>query len=403
MHILLVGQYYPPVKGAGARRAKRFADFLSTSGHKVTVLSGFPTYPTGILEKKYCWKLWTWEKDEKIKILRVFEYPAPVNSTFKRILNLVSFTIISWFAAIILPVFDLVIVTSPPFLSGLAGLVAKREKKTKFIFDIRDLWPDVTLDLDLLKPGLFFDLLKKLEKTFYHHANHIITATERIRRKLILQGVKGEKITTIYNSADVNLFKPQKTKEKTQTEGLFTLIYVGNHSRVYNLENVLKTAKLLESYKKIKFVFVGEGESKRDLIELKNKLELNNVDFLPEKTPQEVAELINISDVGIISLDDKITFQETVPAKTAEYLACGKPVIATIGGEVKKLLEDSHAGLVCEPKNPELLSKTILKLYKNKILYQKMSLNARKLALKTFSNLGAQKILNKIITGLNRA
>jgi len=397
MNVLLIGQYYPPVKGAGSRRAKRFADFLVEAGHKVTVLSGFPTYPTGVLEEKYHWKLWAWEKDGKIKILRVYEFPAPIDNTLKRMLNLASFTITSWFAAVILPIFDLVIVTSPPFLAGLAGIVAKRDTKTKFIFDIRDLWPDVTIDLNLLKPGILFDLLKKLEKTFYRKADHILTATERIRRKLILQGVRGEKVTTIYNSADINLFKPRK-KVSSDRKDSFKLIYVGNHSRVYNLENVLEAAKLLVENRKIEFIFVGEGESKNGLLELKNKLALSNVTFLPEKTPQEVAELINSSDCGLISLDDKLTFQETVPAKTAEYLACGKPIIATIGGEVKRFIEENNAGLICEPKNPELLSQTILKLYKNKKMRQKMGINARNLALKTFSNSSAKKSLAKIIS-----
>lgn len=403
MKVLLISQYYPPVKGAGARRAKRFANFLTETGHKVTVLSGFPTYQTGTIPEKYRWKLWLWEKDGPIKVLRVYEFPAVTAATFQRLLNMVTFFLTSTIAAIILPVFDTVVVTSPPFLSGLTGLAAAREKKCKFIFDIRDLWPEVTLELGVMKPGFVYNLFKRLEKVFYQKANHITTATERIRRRLILQGIPGKKVTTIYNSADLNLFRPEKIEraEFGFSETDFICVYIGNHSRVYNLENVVEVANLLKN-RPIKFVFVGVGESKPALIELAQKYELSNIIFLPEKTPQEISVLINLSDVGIISLDDKPMFQETVPAKTAEYLACAKPIIATIGGEVKKLLEENQAGLVCEPKNPEALSQAVLKLYKNKVLTQKMGENARRLAIK-FSDYIFFKHVKKIMASTYQA
>lgn len=397
MNILVIGQYYQPVKGAGALRTRRFANFLSQLGHKVTVLTGFPTYPLGQLDKKYRGKLWEYEKDGKIKILRVYEYPSPAAGTWKRLLNMVSFTFFAWWAALLMPAYDAVIVTSPPFLLGLAGLAAAREKKCKFYFDVRDLWPDVTIELGLMKPGLVFNVFKKLESRFYKRADKIFLATDKIRKRLIVRGVPAEKLITFYNTADTDIFKPTKIsrRELELPEKDFIVTYVGNHSRAYDLDNVLKTATILKD-KRVSFVFIGEGEVKESLLAEIQKSKINNVLLLPQKDSKEIAQFLSVSDAGLISLTNTTLFQETVPAKTAEYLASGKPVIATIGGEIKEIIEKEKVGLVCAPGDPKILAQTILKLKNSKALQQSMSKNARNLALSRFSNKAALKRLKNL-------
>jgi len=385
MRILLITEWFPPIKGAAAKRTQMMAKSLQAQGHKVTILTSFPSYPTGVLPKKYHWKTWHREKFRSLDVLRVWELPVANNGIIKRILRELSFFLTSVTAAIILPVYDAVIVSSPSFSSGLSGLAARREK-CKFYFDVRDLWPDSLISLGVLKPGLMIDILKSLEKLYYKRATKLIVATPRIRKHLFLEGIPLNKIEVLLNAADTELFKPRKVARPVEFKpDDFIVTYVGNHSRMYDLANVLKTAVILEKNSKIKFLLVGEGETKAEIQEAAQKLKLSNIVFYDEKPLEEIAEILQWSNAGLIVLNGTRIAQETVPSKLAEYLATGLPVVATIGYDVKKILEKNRAGLICEPEDPQSLAKSILKLYRSKILQQKMSKNARFLALKMFS------------------
>jgi len=388
MKILYITQFYSPTKGAAARRAARFGKYFQNSEHRLTILTGMPSYPLGILPKKYHWKLWTREKEGRIAILRTYEYPAPAKGTFKRLFNWFSFTISASIAVLFLPRYDAVLVKCPTFLSGIAGLLAKKLWKCDFYYDVSDLWPDSAIDLGLIKKGLISNFAEKLERAYYRNAKIIFIATPGIRRHLIAENIPDDKLKLLLNSADMNLFKPRKiAKEKFGfKKDDFILLYVGNHSRVYDLKTIVRAAEILTKYPCIKFVFIGEGEEKKSLMSLSQKLKLENVHFLPEKSLEEIADYLNISDIAVISIAKIKVSQEAVPSKTAEYLGAGKPVIASLGGDLKKYLLDSEAGLIYQPENPQAAAKAILKLYQNPRLKEKMGKNARKLALKTFSN-----------------
>ncbi|OGD56658.1 hypothetical protein A2V71_03510 [Candidatus Berkelbacteria bacterium RBG_13_40_8] len=397
MKILLITQWYKPIKGA-VKRMARIADHLSKPGNEVTVLTGFPSYPTGILPKTYTWKLWASEKDKKVNILRTYEYPTPNKGVIKRLLNYFSFTVSASLAALFLPPQDVVIVSSPSFFAGIAGLIAAKLKKSQFIFDIRDLWPDSAIELGFLKSKWQIKLLETLEKTYYRRANKITTATPGIKRHLLAEKVPPEKLVLLLNSVNTEKFKPQKVSREKYgfKKDDFIVCYVGNHGRLYDLQNIIKTALILKIFPKIKFLFVGEGEEKENLIKLAQKLKTRNVIFLPEKPNDEIIKIVNFSDVGLISLANIKVSQESMPVKASEYLGCGKPVVASISGDMKKYLIDHQAGLIYPTGSAQKAAEAILKLYHNPKLLKKMGLNGRKLALEVFSDKNFYKILDQL-------
>lgn len=398
MNILLITEWFLPIKGAAAKRTKMMADILKKQGHRVTVLTSFPSYPTGILPQKYHWKLWHREKSEGLDILRVWELATANTGIFKRILRELSFFITSSIAVIILPVYDAAIVSSPSFLSGVSGLCARREK-CRFYFDIRDLWPDSLVGLGVLKPGLILDLLKSLEKLYYRRAEKVLVATPGQRKHLFLEGTPLNKIEVLLNGADTAVFKPRKLPRPAEFKSDdFIVTFTGNHSRMYDLENVLKAAVILEKNPRIKFLLVGEGEVKTALKEKAAALNLTNVVFYDEKTLTEVAEILAWSNAGLVSLNPTKLAQESFPSKLAEYLAAGLPVAAAIGFDVKKMIEENKIGLIYEAGSPQGLADAVLKLYKNKVLRQNMGKNARKLALKTFSQKSFGEKLGQIFS-----
>ncbi len=389
MKILLITQYYNPVKGAAAKRTGKMAQFLNTAGHDVTVLTGFPSYPTGILAKKYQSKLWFHEVINEIKITRVWELPVSTSdSTIKRLLNLVSFAKTSAWYGLFHHKFDMVIVSSPNFLSGYAGLYSAG-KNAKFYFDIRDLWPDSAVQLGVLpEEGFLTNWLKKLEKKYYDRATKIFTATPGIKDHLLTEEIPADKIEVLLNSVDTNLFSPKKVNktkfELDETD--FVCGYIGNMSRVYDLETVIKTAQKLKDYPEIKFVLVGEGESKSKVQVMAKNMGLNNVIFIPETPLQELPEIINSFDLGLAPIAKIGVSQESFPSKVSEYLACSVPVLASLAGDMAKTIKEHEVGLIYEPGDAEALANYILKLSRDNLSMQIMSLNARQLALKMFSD-----------------
>ncbi len=389
MKILLITQYYNPVKGAAAKRTGKMAQFLNTAGHDVTVLTGFPSYPTGILAKKYQSKLWFHEVINEIKITRVWELPVSTSdSTIKRLLNLVSFAKTSAWYGLFHHKFDMVIVSSPNFLSGYAGLYSAG-KNAKFYFDIRDLWPDSAVQLGVLpEEGFLTNWLKKLEKKYYDRATKIFTATPGIKDHLLTEEIPADKIEVLLNSVDTNLFSPKKVNktkfELDETD--FVCGYIGNMSRVYDLETVIKTAQKLKDYPEIKFVLVGEGESKSKVQVMAENMGLNNVIFIPETPLQELPEIINSFDLGLAPIAKIGVSQESFPSKVSEYLACSVPVLASLAGDMAKTIKEHEVGLIYEPGDAEALANYILKLSRDNLSMQIMSLNARQLALKMFSD-----------------
>lgn len=390
MTILLISQYFPPVTGAAAKRTGKMARFLDEAGHQVTVLTGFPSYPTGELSKKYRGKLWHKEKDGDINIIRTWELAVSVtDNKIKRLINMISFAKSASIAARHLTKFDVVIVSSPSFLSGQAGLIASRNKKTKFIFDIRDLWPDSAIELGLIKKnGFLAHQAKKIEDRYYKRANKILTATPGIKQHLIDENIDENKITVLLNSVDTNLFKPEKSdlKKLGFSDDDFICGYVGNHSRIYDLETVLKTAQITQKNEKIKYLLIGEGEEKNKLQELAKKMNLANVVFWPEKSLNGLPEIINLFSIGLVPISNLGVSQESFPSKTSEYLACGKPVAASLAGDLAKILKEHEAGLIYAPSDAEALSQIILDLYSNHDKTQKIAQNARNLALEVFSD-----------------
>ena len=401
MKILIVTQWYDPVKGAAAKRTGKMARFLADAGHAVTVLTSLPSYPTGIVAPEYQGKLWDREKKDSFEIIRVWEIPASTqDSTLKRLFNMVTFTKSAFWAALILHPFDAVIVSSPSFLSGIPGLVAARDGG-KFFFDVRDLWPDSAVELGVLaKDSFATKQLKKLEKKYYNRSTKIFTATPGIRDHLMTENIPAEKIEVLLNSVDTGLFQPGPGKfaEYGLNPDDFVCGYVGNMSRVYDLETVVRTAEILKANQKIKFMLIGEGETKRKLEEMTQRLGLSNVIFVPETKLNDLPPIINTFKVGLAPIANIGVSQESFPSKISEYFACAKPVLASLGGDMARIIKEHEAGLIYTPGAPEALAQIITDLTQNSEKTARLGQNAQKLAREMFSDeTFKEKLLKAII------
>jgi len=375
----------------------RIAEFLSRR-NEVTVLTSLPSYPTGILPPSYRGKIFTKEKDGKVTILRVWDLPTPNKGFVRRTLNHLVFAFTATIAALSAKPFDIVIVSSPNFFSGISGILAAKIGKGKFIFDVRDLWPDSAFELGYKTNKVLKKILKAVEKYYYNTASKIFCATEEIRNTIVRAGIQENKVITLLNTVDINVFKPMKVSRSkfNLNENDFVIIYVGSLTQVQNLKTVIEAAEMLKKQLNIKFIMVGEGEDKENLIAQVEKLKLQNISFIDGQPTEKIVEMINVADLGLISLSKNKFFSDNaLPTKTSEYLGCGKPIVACAGKNLKELIEKNKVGIVVPPGDSKALAKAILELYKNPELTKKISLNARKLVVEHFSDENFYQVLEK--------
>jgi glycosyltransferase involved in cell wall biosynthesis len=248
---------------------------------------------------------------------------------------------------------------------GGAGLALHWLKHAPFVFEVRDLWPESAVVLGELHNPRAIALATQFEELCYNRASRIVVVTEGIRQRLLARGLAADKLVLIPNGANTELFQPQPTlgAEFRQTHGLqaddLVVVYAGIHGIAQGLETVLHAASLLRDRPDIRFVLVGEGPVKADLQQLRADLSLDNVTMLPEVPRTSMPAVLSAADVALVPLRKVELFEHAVPSKLFDAWACGCPVLLTIDGEARRVLEAANGGLFVPPEDPAALAQAI--------------------------------------------
>ncbi len=383
MRILYVSQYFPPEMGAPSARVFELSRRWVKKGDQVTVLTGFPNHPTGIIPAEYRGYRFLEEKKEGIRVVRTYIFAAPNKGFFKRVLSYVSFMC----SAIVqgtrkVGKQDLLIATSPQFFVGIAGLIISRLKGVPFVFEVRDLWPESIVQLGQLKNRTIIRFLEWIEMTLYRKAAHIVGVADSTVDILTKRGVPKEKITIIKNGVDLDLFKSrddqESLKEKHGFKDRFIVSYIGTHGLSHALDKVLDTAQQLKDEKEILFLLVGEGAEKENLKRKAKRLALKNVIFLDQIDKKQLPEYYALSDVILVTLRDLPLFRSVIPSKIFEIMAMARPILISVDGESRKLVEQAQAGIFCQPENPQEMKDKILYLKAQPELRRELGRNGRR-------------------------
>ena len=179
--ILYVSQYYPPEMGAPAARVSELAQIWAAKGLSVTVLTGFPNHPTGIVPGEYRQHLRELRMREVIHgvtVERTWLVPLPNRKSWERILNYSSFCVSAILRGLFLPAPDVLIATSPQLLVGLSGLVISRFRGVPFIFEVRDLWPESLAAVGVSRhSSVLSRTLRVLASVLYRHSDRIVVVS----------------------------------------------------------------------------------------------------------------------------------------------------------------------------------------------------------------------------------
>ena len=370
MNITYLCQYFVPEPGAPSARLYELSRVWVESGHNVTILTGMPNHPTGEIAAEYRGKWIAEEQLDGIRVLRNWLFATPNEGVVKKTLSHFSFMLsVLVFGMPRMGATDVLIVSSPTFFSVFSAYIISRLRRIPYIFEVRDLWPAVFVDLGILTNPLLIRILEYWELFLYRRAARVVTVTESFRRDLIRREVPASNVYTITNGAAVDKFSPGPKENSVREElGLadkFVVSYVGAHGISHGLETILHAAEQLRERKDIKFFMVGEGARKKDLLKLASELQLDNVIMLPAQPSVRIAEYYNASDVCIVPLRNVPLFDAFIPSKMFEIMACGVPIIGAVRGEARSILECSGAAKLVEPEDIGALVDAICWLQKD--------------------------------------
>ncbi|RKY68169.1 MAG: glycosyltransferase WbuB [Candidatus Latescibacterota bacterium] len=404
MKILFITQYFHPEVGAASARITDLAKELASLGHCVTVVAEFPNYPTGKLAKEYRWRLHRWEKLGPLHILRTFVIVSKRRNFFQRMALYISFMCSSILGGLFVPRFDVVIATSPPLFVGLCGYVVGRLRGAKFVFDVRDLWPESAVVLGELKNRWARRLAERLERMLYRKADRITVVVPGFRSKIEARSGQKNKIEEITNGVDAEVFVPDVRadlhRKRWNLEDKFVVLFSGNHGLAQGLFSVMEAAESLRDYRDIVFLFVGEGVEKEALLRRKWERSLDRTIFLEAQPHSRMPSIISMSDVCLVPLKKNDLFRNALPSKMFEYMVCGRPIILSIRGEAEILIREAKAGIPVEPENAGEIAGAVLKLYTEKSLRRTLGGNGREYVVQKFSRKQIAQKLEGLLTGL---
>jgi len=368
MRITFLCQYFPPEMGAPSARTFEHARHWAALGHDVTVITGFPNHPTGIIRPEYRGHFVKREKVEGIDLLRTWVYCAANKGFFRRVLNFLSFLGSSLILGSLLTARpDVVVGTSPQFFCAVAAYLLSRVKRVPFVFEVRDIWPQSAIELGVLKDRRLIRLLEAIEMHLYKHAALIVPVAESTREYLIGKGVPAEKIKVVPNGVDALYLAsasaaPSEVRQQLGLLDKFVVSYIGTHGMSHGLDVLLRVAKRFGEDPDIHFLFVGEGAEKENLKRLAENLWLRNVTFLSEQPREVLLGFYRASDVSLVPLKRLPIFRKVLPSKLFELMGTGCPVICSVEGEAARLVVNADAGLCIEPESSDALVAAINQL-----------------------------------------
>lgn len=271
-----------------------------------------------------------------------------------RILNWASYAIAAFAVGLGQPT-DLVYASSPHLLAGLSGWGLSRLKGVPLIVEVRDLWPQVLVDMGQLEVrSPLFRLLKWLERFLYRQAAAVVILAEGNRAAVVTDGADPDRVVFLPNSAEPSDFDVQEERAALRARfGMNGLVflYAGAHGQANGLSLVLDAAaELQHTHPDIRFWLVGDGLVKQRLVDDAARRGLHNIVFWDPVAKQDMPVLLAASDVGLHVLADVPLFRHGVsPNKLFDYMAAGRPVLTNTPGEVADLVAAAGAGLAVEP------------------------------------------------------
>jgi glycosyltransferase involved in cell wall biosynthesis len=389
MRILFLSHYFPPEVNAPAHRTFEHCREWVRMGHEVHVVTCIPSHPAGRPFAGYRRRWNQREVMEGVIIHRVYTYLAPNKGTYRRALNYLSFVPTSVWRTLRLGRFDIIIATSPQFFCAVAGWLSAKLKRTPWVFELRDLWPESIAAVGAMKRSLALRAIEKLELHLYRSASGIACVTQSFVENLAARGIAREKCVYIPNGVAAEEWRGQGENDIRASHGVangdLMVSYIGTVGMAHGIEVVLDAAEKLDHAMPVRFFIVGDGAQLSALKRQAQNRRLPNVTFTGLVPHDAAKQYLAASDVILVHLRKSELFKTVLPSKMFEAMGGGKPIILGVEGEALAVLERSGAGLAIPPGDAFALAEAIGTLSKDPSRREQMGVAGRSFVEKEFS------------------
>ncbi|HTQ96642.1 MAG TPA: glycosyltransferase family 4 protein [Candidatus Acidoferrum sp.] len=362
MRVLLLNLYYPPDTSATAKMAQTVAEAVANK-HDVTVLSGRPSYdPT----ERRSWHLYQSEESGKIRVIRVGSTDYPRVQMKKRVFNYLSYVLLAVPRALFLPCDVILAMTDPPF-EGIVGAFVAMLKNRPYVYNIRDMYPDMAVGGSIVRPGLLARTWEKLHRWALRRATTVVVLGDDMRNRILAKGVDPAHVVVVRDGAEISTdAKPQLDDSVIQAirQGFtFVLLHAGNLGFYGAWDTLIEGAKQLAG-DGVGLVFVGDG-AQRDRLESACS-GLSNVRFLPFFPGSKIPSVLAAADAHVITVKRGLE-GVVVPSKMYGILAAGKPILAVAPNECDVVSLGSRKGfsVAADPDDSSQLVTQVKRLLTN--------------------------------------
>lgn len=354
MKILIHCDEYYPTAQACAYRMQVFVNTFMSMGDEVTVVTSSANKANGAI-------------DRSLHKEHIIYSPAIVmkkKTAVMRMLNNITFAISSIFAALLAGKIDVVITTSPPPLVSVPGWIIAKQKRAKLVYDVRDIWPDIALEMKGFTEDSFFcKVFRKIVRFMYKHSDVITTVSdgkvEKVKNYVSeLRGNKAgaehtDKVWLVGNGFDESVLEngfDQSVVDKYEIDKKFTCVYIGNIGLAQGLGALLDVAAKTK-HKDVQFLLFGMGAEKSLLEKRVSDEGLANVKFCGVVDHSKVPSILSKAKLSFIPLKNS-SMKDSIPTKIYEALGIGCPVLLVAEGDSAVIVKESGLGRVVSPDNP---------------------------------------------------
>jgi glycosyltransferase involved in cell wall biosynthesis len=399
LKILVITQYFWPENF----RVNDVVKFLREKNCKVDVLTGAPNYPSGKLFEEYKLDKNKFKNYYGASVFRVPVFLRRDGRQFFLFLNYISFIISSIFNGFFIlrkKKYDVVFsFATSPLTSSLAAIFFSKTKFCKSFIWVLDLWPDILLELKIIRNTFLYNIVSRISKFIYKNFDYIMSQSESFRKRISLYN--NNNIFFPAWSEDIKYTKKSKNL-KYNNDKSFKIVFTGNVGEAQNFDQVIKAAEILKKENDIKWIIVGSGRELDKIKKVIKEKKIKNFILEGQKSLEQISYYHSIADILFISLKSGPALSSTIPGKLQTYLSANKFILGMIEGEAKRIIDDSGIGQCVNPNRPKDLAKKILYLKNHpEILIKIKNSNLGKKYLDKYFNKNI--ILNSLLKILDEA
>jgi colanic acid biosynthesis glycosyl transferase WcaI len=358
MRILLLNEYFPPDASATAKMAEAVANALGVR-HTVIVLCGRPSYDPAERHPLYLLRR---ENRDRILVERVGSTTFSRHRMLGRLTNYLSYVLLAIPRALAIRADVVLAMTDPPF-EGIVGAFVAWLKRRPFVYNIRDLYPEMVVASEIARPGRWLDFWEKLHRWALGRSSRVIVLGEDTRERIIAKGIDPGRVAVVRDGARMPQVIPDpghRAIQEIRSGYRFVLMHAGNLGFSGAWETVVNAAHQMNG-DGVGFVFVGDGAMRKQIGQSANGC--HAIRFLPFRPPDEVPLVLAAGDVHLVTIRRGLE-GVVVPSKLYPILAAGRPVLALAPEEsdVARLIRRSGCGIVVNPDDPAALAAAARKL-----------------------------------------